>query len=258
MGSIGGYLLGFWLSPQQKFVWRVLQESLQGSSRSACLVSIQGHVEPEKIRASVQQIMARHEILHSVFRRETGLKTPVQVVLESESILEGKAWEQLDLSQLTEGEREAQLEKLWKTESTRPVTTAEEPGLRAVLAQRSKEDFALILAVHPLCADAQSLPVLVRELGIFYCDRGAELTDALRYVQFTQWQADLLDSSDEDAQKGKAFWSRYTEPSPSLILPGESRADRNFTFDPQMMRVELGREQAAAVLGRQPAQFLMS
>src|SRR5215469_54406 len=50
---------------------------------------------------------ARHEILRTVFRRETGFKAPVQVVLEFPMTAKGAggAWEELDLSQLMEAER---------------------------------------------------------------------------------------------------------------------------------------------------------
>jgi hypothetical protein len=162
------YLVGFWLSPQQKFAWRVLQESLRGHSRAACLVRLQGEVDPDNIRACLRRIIERHEILRTVFRRETGLKMPVQTVLEFQIILNNavKVWAEVDLSKETYSERQIRLEDLWKVETTREVTPTEEPALRAVLVRLDQGSFALILTVHPLCADAQSLPVLVRELEI--------------------------------------------------------------------------------------------
>ncbi len=83
---------GFWLSPQQKLAWRLQQEALRKPARAACLISLHG-VDAERLQESLRQLVARHEILRTVFRRQTGMKVPFQVVLETADVdWEGKSF----------------------------------------------------------------------------------------------------------------------------------------------------------------------
>ncbi|HEY8670090.1 MAG TPA: condensation domain-containing protein, partial [Terriglobales bacterium] len=185
---------GFWLSPQQRFAWKIQQESLRASSRTVCLVLLEGPVEIERLRDALRSMVSRHDILRTVFRRQTGMKVPFQVVLDSAEF----GWRQLDLSALAAPERESQVHKLFERERTTEISFEDGPALRAVLISLTVDTFALVISVSPLCADAQSLQILVRELGFIYSH--APLSESFRYVQFAQWQADLLESDEEDAR----------------------------------------------------------
>ena len=44
--------------------------------------------------------------------------------------------------------------------------------------------------------------------------------EPLRYVQFAQWQNDLIEGDDENSVKGKEFWESIGE-APGLTLPNE-------------------------------------
>src|SRR5947209_8683931 len=195
---------GFWLSPQQRFAWKLEQESLRASSRAVCLVLLEGPVEIERLRDALRSMVSRHEILRTVFRRQTGMKVPFQVVLESAEF----GWRQLDVSSLSPSERESQIQKLFEQERTTEISLEDGPALQAVLINinSAADRFALILSVSSLGVDAKSLQILVRELGLVYSR--AALPEPFRYVQFAQWQADLLESDEEDALLGRDFWAK--------------------------------------------------
>src|SRR5450432_3015459 len=85
---------GFWLSPQQKFAWRLEHEALHRPARAVCLISMEGQVGAGRIQECLREMISRHEILRTVFRRQTGMKVPFQVVLETA----GVDWEEADFS----------------------------------------------------------------------------------------------------------------------------------------------------------------
>src|SRR5437879_604577 len=98
---------GFWLSPQQKFAWKLEHEVLRTPLRAVCLIALEGALRPDQLRNSLGEIVSRHEILRTVFRRQTGMKVPFQVVLE----LAEFGWEQVDLSGLVLSERESRVQE---------------------------------------------------------------------------------------------------------------------------------------------------
>ena len=74
---------GFWLSPQQKYVWSLQQQGVEMPYRSTGLVSINGPLQPDKLRLALRDVVSRHEMLRTVFQRQPGMKIPFQVILEA-------------------------------------------------------------------------------------------------------------------------------------------------------------------------------
>ena len=60
------------LSPQQSRLWSLQALSGAGAYRVACSVAIEGNVDPSRLRRCLEQIVARHEILRTSFRRLPG------------------------------------------------------------------------------------------------------------------------------------------------------------------------------------------
>src|SRR6266700_1722450 len=89
---------GFWLSPQQKFAWRLQQEALHKTTRAVCLISMEGQVDAGRVQECLREMVSRHEILRTVFRRQTGMKVPFQVVLETA----GVDWDEAAISAVAE------------------------------------------------------------------------------------------------------------------------------------------------------------
>src|SRR5262249_39149075 len=160
-------------------------------------------VDIERLRGAIHRLVNRHEILRTVFRRQTGMKVPFQVVLESCEF----GWQHDDLSQLKLSESQRQLRAEEMFEAARNTSSSRENGtvLKARLLSGT-ESSHLILSVPSLCADARSLKVLLNELGAIYSGKEASLAEPFRYLQFAQWQTDLLESDEEDIRTGKDFW----------------------------------------------------
>ncbi len=235
---------GFWLSPQQQFAWKLEQETLHATSRAACLISLTGAVNPSLVRDALREVVSRHEILRTVFHRQTGIKVPFQFVREDTEI----DWAETDCSGLAPLERQADIEKRWEEEQNHAHSFSQGPTLRAVLIKQAPDRFAMIVSVPSLCADTRSLVLLNRELQLIYSEQRHELAEPFRYVQFAQWQADLLESIEPEAEQARSFWNRQRENSlASPALPTKA-ASNDAVFEPRLVRISARKDIAGAAL----------
>src|SRR5205809_7283812 len=120
---------GFWLSPQQKFTWTIEQEVLRLSSRAVCLVALHGSLDVDRLHDSLRELVSRHEILRTVFRRQTGMKLPFQVVQETGDVF----WQSSDFSEVPEAQNRSQLRQLWDSEKHIEASLESGPTMRATL-----------------------------------------------------------------------------------------------------------------------------
>jgi amino acid adenylation domain-containing protein len=118
--------------------------------------------------------------------------------------------------------------------------------VRAKLVALSEQRHVLVLTLPALCADAWTLKNLVGELSRAYAAPGGEAEtadDPLQYVQFSEWQNELLE--DEEEQSGRDYWRRQ-DPAEWAAprLPFEAGAG-GARFETQSAPVPLGAELAA-------------
>ncbi len=248
---------GFWLSPQQKRVWSV--QSPDGFLRSVAMVEIQGEVNADRLRDALRTIVARHEVLRTVYRRQPGMTFPFQVVLEADE----PAVETVDLRGIGTDEQAARVEKFGhQMEAQEPMPEAG-PVLRSALLTLTPTRSVLVFSLPPLAADSRSLRILAREIGLELSGVGRDSTEEpLRYVQFAQWQSDVLESDDDPALEGRRFWAQRVNELSSPVLPQERRNPGNFAADvysltlPSATRAKL--ESVAVALGTSAGTVLLS
>ena len=219
---------GFWLSPQQKHTWSLQAENTLSAFRAVCLVAIDGQLRTEVLRQALRELVARHETLRTVFRRQVGMKIPFQVVLDSCE----PGWETLSLGQMAPPERELKLDELFQCELTRSIDLEKGPVLHATLIEFGEKQCGLLVGLPAICGDSKSLEILLRELGELYAGQPVSAADGLRYVQFAQWQNDLLESDEDAAQQGRTFWQQGSaSDEPELSLPHEWKSGAQ-NFEP--------------------------
>src|SRR6266536_514555 len=243
---------GFWLSPQQKFTWTIEQEVLRLSSRAVCLVALHGSLDVDRLRDSLRELVSRHEILRTVFRRQTGMKVPFQVVLESCDF----GWQHEDLSTSAEQQLGSRVHELFQTERTSTESLETAPVLKARLLSVAADRFHLILSVPSLCADDCSLQILVNELGTIYARQQNRLGEPFRYVQFAQWQLDLLESDEEDARKAKDLWGKRQFTPIEVGLPSEKKSEQPFL--PEVHSLHIGTDLSTKILNSNSSGVLVS
>src|SRR5262249_30252416 len=142
-------------------------------------------------------------------------------------------------------EQEAKLAALFQEERQRPFDLAHGPLLRASLLAFSLHRHVMLLSLPALCADAWTLKNLVQEISQAYATgaQHAAPSDApLQYVQFSEWQHELLDEA--DAEAGKAYWRQHHSAAvPALPFARQPAGDTGFA--PDAVAVELDREVVA-------------
>ncbi|NQE87758.1 non-ribosomal peptide synthetase [Nocardia terpenica] len=229
------------LSAGQRRMWFLQTRGPRDTTLNICVAyRLSGALDPERLRAAAQAVIARHEILRTTY----GLGDdgePYQILRDDLT----PSWETHDLRDLPEASRGRRLEVLARREFGRPFDLASESPLRLTLVRTGDDEFALVLVAHHICWDDDSWAVFFGELNAAY--RGAELP-ALP-GQF----ADIEDTAGTEAEL--EFWRRTLRPLPEpLELPGRAatasaQADlRRYPIPPDLVeRVEgFAREHAAS------------
>src|ERR1700730_14490848 len=178
---------GFRLSPQQTKRWLLRQGAADQTFRAACAIELTGNLKQDILKAALDDIVRRHEILRTTFQRPAGIRTPFQVVAET---LE-PSWQAIDIASLNAGEQNAKIQDCFVDAGNRKFDFEQGPLLRVTLLKLSATRNVLTVSLPALCADSQTLTNIVRELGQLYEFRtgGAELTgEPMQDTGFAEWQ----------------------------------------------------------------------
>ncbi|MFY1676910.1 acyltransferase domain-containing protein [Streptomyces sp. WMMC905] len=177
-------------------------------------------LDPRVLERAVRALVERHPALRTVFVEAGG--RPYQLVLK-EPVHEFLA---VDASGLDDDEvRRALIEH-----GHRPLDLDEGPILRAVLMSRGPRDHHLLLVVHHVASDAETIDIVVRDLqelyGLMAGGASTLLGPAPAYTDFVEWERDWLEGP--EAKAALDWWAgRLENPPPHLDLPradGSTRA----------------------------------
>ncbi|HSF38843.1 MAG TPA: condensation domain-containing protein, partial [Thermoanaerobaculia bacterium] len=209
------------LSFGQERLW--LAEQLQrgtGAYNSFFPGWMRGRLDFPVLERVLREIQRRHEVLRTAY--VSGADGPVQAIAPASSLA---SWRLpvVDLSDLFEEERKAELRRLSADESLRPFDLARGPLLRPTLLKLAPEEHVLFLDLHHSICDGWSFDVLVRELAALYraflAGRPSPLPDLpIQYADFAAWQRQWLQGEVFDTQLS---WWRHQlgEKPPVLDLP---------------------------------------
>lgn len=206
---------GFWLSPQQKHTWTLQQEGR--ALRSICLLQFDGDISEDAIVSSLKQLAARHEILRTIYVHQAGMKFPFQVILDTAE----PSVEFLDLTESSDSLQATRLDELFQASQVASVGPSQGPVFSATIVTLGRTRHAVLINLPAMSADAESLVIIAKELVGLCAGKSVEQSEEpLRYVQFAQWQNDLIEGDDENSTKGKQYWESFGE-GPGLSLPNE-------------------------------------
>ncbi|HLK58814.1 MAG TPA: amino acid adenylation domain-containing protein, partial [Chthonomonadaceae bacterium] len=191
----------FRLSPQQRYVWIAQRGGLP--YRAQCVVRMQGALRAEALEAALRRVVERHEILHTLFPHVQGMKIPVQAIMDVRPL-----WNSADLSAQDAAEQAASVESLIAEECCRPLDFEKGALVQALLLRLSPSDHMLALTLPTLCADAWSLRLIVCDLIRAYSGTVTEEDEPMQYLQFSEWQNEVLESDDELRDAGRAHWKK--------------------------------------------------
>jgi len=219
---------GYRLSPQQKRLWSLQSGGAATPSRLAIL--LEGELRADALHAALRRVVARHEILRTVFRRSPGMLFPLQVVLdESEPLWRAVQLKGYDaVTDVRDAETTSRLcADLFREEARATFDLSTGPLVHATLAAVAPRRHLLLLSLPALCADTRTLRNLYEELVRAYAaaSGGDGFDDEpVQYVQFSDYQNELLAAEADEARGTNA--SALCRAAAPPTLPLESRVAR--------------------------------
>nr|WP_157357341.1 non-ribosomal peptide synthase/polyketide synthase [Amycolatopsis nigrescens] len=195
---------------------------------------LDGPLDPARLRESGQALLDRHANLRAGFRYLASGK-PIAAVPRTAVL----PWREIDLSPLSEPERDAEWERCLEQERRR-FDPAAPPLLRFILAEVGPQRYRLGLSHQHLLLDGWSVPQLMRELAEHYDRRDGEAPPAPQYRDYLSWLA---------RQDREAAESAWTEALAGLTEPTHlAPADPNRVAAAPRRRTELLSAQLTAGL----------
>jgi amino acid adenylation domain-containing protein len=177
-------------------------------------IRISGPFDPAALEAAFSALIARHEVMRTVFPAIDG--RPAQVVRPASRFV----LPIVDLTVLPEGTRERELRDLVLLQGRRRFDLEHGPLLRAMLLRLGPDDHCLNQAEHHLVHDGWAEGVLVRDLLAFYQaardGRPADLPALpIQYADFAAWQRQWMTGEVLDAQL--SYWVEHLRGAPALL-----------------------------------------
>jgi len=230
---------GFRLSPQQKHLWLLQQNGYEPAYRVHGSILIEGNINPEALRVTLETVVHRYEILNTTFHQVPGLTIPVQVINQPNGLL----LDEHNLSELESQEKQTKLETLFRKERQLQFDLEHGPLLKVIQVVLSPKKCFLHISLPALCADVTTIKNLVNEISNTYDAhfRGVGATaddEIMQYADISEWQNELLES--EDNENGKAYWRKQNiSDLLNLRFPFEKTPEENQRFVPKCLSLEV-------------------
>src|SRR5437868_3548537 len=174
-------------------------------------------INEQALMQSLNALVERHEVLRTRFVSIDGL--PMQGIAPSLML----PLPVVDLSALSEDQRQAEARRLANEEAQRPFDLSQAPLLRTTLFKLDAEAYVLVLIIHHIIFDGWSESVLSEELAALYQAFAAGQASPLsnlpfQYVDYAIWQQEH--ARGDRLAEHLAYWKQHLAGAPaSLTLP---------------------------------------
>ncbi len=203
---------------------------------------LEGPLDAGALRAAVQSLVDRHEVLRTIYRSEAGLAW--QQILTDCPV----PWHEAETPGADADTRRAEALRRAREAVAMPFALDREPPIRAHLFRLDPERHLLVLAFHHIAIDGWSLTTLVDELAERYTrlragDAGPLTEPELQIADVALWQARNHDG--EGLERSLEFWRGRLADAPAMLdLPSDRprpavqsfRGDVFTTVMPQALR----------------------
>ncbi|WP_052022625.1 non-ribosomal peptide synthase/polyketide synthase [Ralstonia solanacearum] len=187
---------------------------------------LRGPLDTAALEAALADLAARHESLRTVFSETS--ETPCQRILDA-----AHARPALECIRLDDRPApEAALHDALQTAVQYSFDLAAQLPLRATLFTLGADDHVLLLLLHHIAADGESIGPLMADLAVAYAARRSGRAPAwaplaVQYVDYTLWQHALLARPDDPQTRAGhqlAYWREALAGTPELCTFPADRA----------------------------------
>lgn len=226
---------GYRLSPQQRHVWSLQQDS--NAYRSQCALSMNGSLDKAALKLALSRVSDIHEILRTTFHQQAGATQPFQVIAQSTE----PSRDELDLSGMNPADQDARIASLLQLSEQVAFDFQTTPLLKTCLVALSARQHLLLMTLPSICGDSLTLRNLGRAISRQYEAylEGSRIEDEpMQYADIAEWENQLLES--EESEIGKAYWNKKNGAySPSLHFGSEKQERGKAGFDPRHITLEI-------------------
>ncbi|MGV9415707.1 amino acid adenylation domain-containing protein [Nocardia sp. NPDC003693] len=206
------------LSPAQQRLWLLNRfDPASGAYNIPLVLRLRGPLDADALSRAVADVVARHEVLHSVFPADGA--GPHQVVLPvADPALA------VPLTELTD----TAAAQFARTFLTAGFDVTQQIPVRAAILRVAADEHVLLLVMHHIAADGASAAPLAVDLATAYAARSEHRAPAwpplpVQYADFSLWQHEVLGSDadpDSSAARQLAYWTEKLAELPDcLTLP---------------------------------------
>ncbi len=202
---------------------------------------ITGELDADALRLALGDVIDRHEVLRTVYPTRAG--RPGQQMVDA-----GAARDQLDWATVASSAQALAI-------GSHGFDVTVDLPIRARIAADG-DGHTLVIVVHHIAADAESMPIFTRDLLLAYAARaGGEPPDwsplPVQYADYALWQrAQLGDPDDETSilAEQSRYWAAQLAELPAITeLPADRRRPAVADLTGGSLRFEFGPERSAAV-----------
>jgi acyl carrier protein len=173
-----------------------------------------GPLDLEALERTLSEIFRRHEVLRTTFAVIDGramqlISAPAPVRLPV-----------IDLSELSDTDRETEVGRLVDEEAKRPFDLARGPLLRFTLLRLGTDQHVVLMTMHHIISDGWSTGVLIREIAALYeaysGGKPSPLPELeIQYADYAVWQREWLQG--EVLEKHLAYWKQQLAHAPHVL-----------------------------------------
>ncbi|WP_186156384.1 non-ribosomal peptide synthetase [Burkholderia gladioli] len=203
------------LSFAQQRLWFLdtLDQAAGAAYHVPTALRLAGVLDRAALRAALNRVVARHEVLRTRFATEQG--EPFQRIADA-----GFALVEQDLGELPAAEQETAVARIREAEAAAPFDLEQGPLIRGQLLRLGAEQHILLITQHHIVSDGWSLGLLVEEITVLYEAFRQQQPDplpplALQYADYAAWQRGWLQG--ETLRRQVAFWTDHLKGAPALL-----------------------------------------
>ncbi|MFI0487359.1 non-ribosomal peptide synthase/polyketide synthase [Actinomadura sp. 9N215] len=208
------------LSPmQQGMLFHSLLDAESSLYFEHTLLTFEGPLDPDTLRAAFQHLVDRHPVLRTAIR-QLDVEEPLQMVAARADV----PFDFRDWSDVPADRYQERLAEFLDADRRRGIDLGTPPLIRLTLIRQTPTQHTLVIAEHHVLLDGWSQPILLHELQAVhqaFIDRRAPRLPSRRpYRDYIAWL------SDQNSQDGAAFWANELDgfTSPTLIAPENASA----------------------------------
>lgn len=177
-------------------------------------VFLSGMLDLDALTAALEDVVARHEILRTVFPERDGI--PRQQIFDIEFVRPVIIYTNIQKEDMVGAMR---------TAARHGFDLATEPPIRTHLFRLARDEHVLLLVLHHIATDGWSMSVLLADLAAAYAARVDGQQPHLgpppvQYADYTLWQQQLLGTDNDPSSSfaaGIHFWREVLKGLPEQI-----------------------------------------